>query len=81
MAQNKTIIYSLFILLFISSCSSTNQLSTLKPEPDDATPLTYQSTPSFINLPITVQIKDIENQTNTHLKGLIYEDNDITQDV
>ncbi|KVV14495.1 DUF4403 family protein [Flavobacterium sp. TAB 87] len=80
MAQNKTIIYSLFILLFISSCSSTNQLSTLKPEPDDATPLTYQSTPSFINLPITVQIKDIENQTNTHLKGLIYEDNDITDD-
>lgn len=68
------------ILQLITSCSTTQKLATLKPEPDDATPITYESTPSFINLPITVKIKDIENQTNNYLNGLIYEDNDITDD-
>jgi len=52
----------------------------LKPEPDDASPLVYETTPSFINLPISVKLKDVENQTNTLLNGLIYEDNDITDD-
>jgi hypothetical protein len=52
----------------------------LKPEPDDATPLVYESIPSYINLPISVKLKDIENQTNTQLNGLIYEDNIIDDD-
>ena len=52
----------------------------MKPEPDNADPLVYDNTPSFINLPISVKIKDIENQTNTLLNGLIYEDNNIEDD-
>ena len=52
----------------------------MKPEPDDATPLVYESIPSYINLPISVKLKDIENQTNTQLNGLIYEDNIIDDD-
>jgi hypothetical protein len=43
-------------------------------------PLVYENTPSFITLPITVKLKDIENQTNITLNGLIYEDNDIEDD-
>ena len=50
---------------------------TLKPEPSEASPLVYEHSPSFINIPISVKLKDIENQTNTLLKGLIYEDNTI----
>ncbi|MTH16170.1 DUF4403 family protein [Flavobacterium sp. LC2016-01] len=74
-------IFALFtatILLF--SCSTSQKLETLKPEPDDASPLVYDANPSFINLPITVKLSDIENQTNTLLNGLIYEDNNIEDD-
>lgn len=68
------------VTLFITSCSSSQKLATLKPEPDDASPLLYDNAPSFINLPITIKLKDIENQTNTILNGLIYEDNNIEDD-
>ncbi|MDP3680982.1 MAG: DUF4403 family protein [Flavobacterium sp.] len=67
-------------IVLITSCSTTNKIATLKPEPDDATPLVYENTPSFINLPISVKLKDIENQTNSLLIGLIYEDNNIEDD-
>lgn len=67
-------------ILFISSCATTNKIDALKPEPDDATPLIYENTPSFINMPISVKLKDIENQTNALLSGLIYEDNSIEDD-
>lgn len=69
----------LFILLF-SSCSTSNKIAALKPEPDDASPLLYDNTPSFINLPVSVKVKDIENQTNSLLNGLIYEDKNIEDD-
>jgi len=65
----------------IISCSSTTQkIEALKPEPDDAVPFTYTNTPSFINLPVNIKLKDIENQTNTLLNGLIYQDNTIEDD-
>ena len=69
-----------FSIILITSCSTTNKIATLKPEPDDANPLVYENTPSFINLPISVKLKDIENQTNSLLNGLIYEDNNIEDD-
>lgn len=70
-----------FLMTFlISSCSTSNKIAALKPEPDNADPLVYDNTPSFINLPISVKIKDIENQTNALLNGLIYEDNNIEDD-
>jgi len=64
----------------LSSCGTTTKIAALKPEPDDATPLQYESVISYINLPITVKIKDIENQTNALLNGLIYEDKTIEDD-
>lgn len=70
----------IIILTSLVSCSTSQKLATLKPEPDDASPLVYESNPSFINLPITVKLKDIENQTNAFLNGLIYEDNNIEDD-
>ncbi|MDD5151237.1 MAG: DUF4403 family protein, partial [Flavobacterium sp.] len=70
----------LLIIFSLSSCSTTNKILTLKPEPDNASPLEYETTPSFINLPISVKLKDVENQTNSILNGLIYEDNTIEDD-
>jgi hypothetical protein len=69
------------LLMFLAlSCSTSNKIAALKPEPDDASPLIYDNAPSFINLPISVKLKDVENQTNSILNGLIYEDNDIEDD-
>jgi hypothetical protein len=68
------------IIFFLSSCSTTNKIAALKPKPDDASPLVYETTPSFINLPISVKLKDVENQTNALMNGLIYEDNNIEDD-
>lgn len=67
-------------LVSIMGCSSSQKIATLKPEPDDATPIVYNNVPSFISLPINIKLKDIENQTNTLLNGLIYEDNVIEDD-
>ncbi|MDX6183546.1 DUF4403 family protein [Flavobacterium sp. Fl-77] len=68
------------VFTILTGCSTSQKIATLKPEPDDASPLIYDSNPSFINLPITVKLKDIENQTNTILNGLIYEDKNIEDD-
>ncbi|MEC5164292.1 hypothetical protein RCH18_000008 [Flavobacterium sp. PL11] len=70
----------LTLLFTVISCSTINKIDALKPEPDDATPLIYESNPSFINMPVSVKLKDIENQTNSLLNGLIYEDNNIEDD-
>ncbi|MDO7172255.1 DUF4403 family protein [Mariniflexile sp. AS56] len=70
-----------FIGLIINvSCASKQQLMTLKPEPETTKPLVLEHVPSFINVPVNVKLKDIENQINTLLKGLIYEDKTIEDD-
>lgn len=76
----KNIYCTILLPLFFLSCSTTQKIDTLKPEPDDASPIVYETSPSFINLPITVKLKDIENQTNSILNGLIYEDTTIEDD-
>ncbi len=76
---NKIIAFFITIT-FLTGCSSTQKIAALKPEPDDASPLIYENAPSFITLPITMKLKDIENQTNKFMTGLIYEDNKITDD-
>jgi hypothetical protein len=72
--------FPILIIFLISSCSTSNKIAALKPEPDNASPLVYETSPSFINLPISVKLKDVENQTNALLNGLIYEDNNIEDD-
>ena len=74
-----TLFLSLFVIM-LSGCSSSQKIATLKPEPEDESPLVYENTPSFINLPISIKLKDIENKTNSLLNGLIYEDNNIEDD-
>jgi hypothetical protein len=75
--------YSAVLIAFVSlflGCSSAQKIAALKPEPNDASPLIYDNAPSFINLPIKIKLKDVENQTNKFLTGLIYEDNNINDD-
>ena len=70
----------LLLLVLFSGCSTSQKIATLKLEPDDVSPIIYENTPSFINLPISIKLKDIENKTNSLLNGLIYEDNNIEDD-
>lgn len=52
----------------------------MKPEPDEALPIKYPITSSYISFPVNLSLKDIETQTNKSLNGLIYEDNNLEDD-
>ncbi len=73
-----------FLLLVISilffGCSTTQKIASLKPEPDDASPLIYDNAVSYINMPIQIKLRDVENKINSTLTGLIYEDSNIEDD-
>ncbi|MCO6148104.1 DUF4403 family protein [Flavobacterium sp. NRK1] len=71
------------ILIFsvlLTGCSTTKKIEALKPEPGNDSPLVYQSTTSFINLPVSITIADIEAQVNKLLSGLVYEDKNLQDD-
>ena len=75
------IIFLTIIFIFLmSGCSSASKIQAMKPEPNDADPLVYENLYSYINIPINIKIKDIENKTNTLLTDLIYEDTNIDDD-
>ena len=80
--MSKIIIFSLTIIFvfLMSGCSSASKIQAMKPEPNDAAPLVYENLYSYINIPINIKIKDIENKTNTLLTDLIYEDTNIDDD-
>lgn len=66
--------------LFVTGCTSASKITNFQPEPDDAIPLVYDNSPSFLNLPIKIKLKDIENKTNSVLTDLIYDDSNIEDD-
>jgi hypothetical protein len=80
MKQRLFFVFLAALICLFSACSSTQKIAALKPEADDASPLLYDNATSFINLPIKIKLKDVENQTNKFLTGLIYEDNNINDD-
>ena len=65
-------------LFFI--CSSTQKIEALKPLPTDDSPMVYKTTTSIVSMPLEISLKEIENQTNKSLNGLIYEDNNLEDD-
>jgi hypothetical protein len=62
------------LILLVSSCSSTNKIVALKPEPFQNVSVAYNTTSSFVSMPLEVSLIEIENQLNKSLNGLIYED-------
>ncbi len=76
----KTILLLISLCLILTSCATTSKIEAMKPEPDDALPLVIEEVPSYINLPVTISIKDIEYQVNKFTSGIIYEDNQIADD-
>lgn len=68
------------VMAVLNSCSSAKQIEALKPEPGNTTTVAYETTTSFISLPVTITLNDIESQLNKMLTGLVYEDNNINDD-
>ena len=71
---------SIALTCMLTNCGSTSKIEALKPTPDNAAPLLYDATPSYINMPISIKLQDVENQLNKSLAGLIYDDNTIEDD-
>ncbi len=71
-----------YILLFplLFSCSSSQKIASLKPEPSLNTPIAYKTKTSFVGMPMEITLKEIEIQLNKSLTGLIYEDNTMEDD-
>lgn len=79
--MKKTVLISpVLCILLLSGCATTQKIEVMKPEPDEAAVIKYPVTSSYISFPITLTVKDIENQTNKSLNGLIYEDKDLEDD-
>ncbi|MES2747789.1 MAG: DUF4403 family protein [Bacteroidota bacterium] len=71
--------YSL-LFTFLFGCSSSQKIASLKPEPSLNAPLAYKTTTSFVSMPMEITLKEIENQLNKSLNGLIYEDTNLEDD-
>jgi len=73
--------FTAFILLFsLIGCSSTSKITTLKPEPSTNVAMAYKTTTSFVSMPMEITLKEIENQLNKSLNGLIYKDTILSDD-
>lgn len=75
-----TLLGCFFLILLTASCATGKKIDTIKPEPDLKTPVVYESQISFLKLPVTIELKDIETQINKNLNGLIYNDSVINND-
>ena len=73
-------ILSLLSLSFLFGCSTSNKIAALKPMPSENVPMVYKTTTSFVDMPMEITLKEIENQLNKSLSGLIYEDNNLEDD-
>ena len=80
MSSIKAILFILFLSLVFNSCSTTQKMEALKPLPSDDTPMVYNSKTSFVNMPLQVSLKEIENQLNKTLNGEIYNDSNLEDD-
>ena len=80
MSSIKVTLPIIFISLLFNSCSTTQKFEALKPLPSDDTPMVYNSKTSFVNMPLEITLKEIENQLNKTLNGEIYNDSNIEDD-
>ena len=74
------VLTSTLTVLFTLSCSTSQKIELMKPEPDEAAAINYPVNSSYISFPINLPLKDIENQANKALVDLIYEDKNLDDD-
>lgn len=73
-------VFYIFVSIVFVGCSTTNKIASLKPEPSKNVPMAYKTNTSFVSMPMEISMKEIENQLNKSLTGLIFEDNNMADD-
>lgn len=76
----KKIVSIVGVVLLLNSCSTTKKIEALKPIPTDDAPMVVNSKTSFVNMPLEISLKEIENQLNKTLNGEIYNDSNLEDD-
>lgn len=71
---------SILAILTFFGCSTTSKIATLKPEPSNTNDVVYKNTTSFVNMPMNISLKEIENQLNKSLVDVVYDDNNLEDD-
>ena len=64
------LLFIILVSILVTSCSSSKVINTLKPEADFADPLIYDKELSYLNIPVSIKLKDLAYQTNSILNGL-----------
>jgi hypothetical protein len=68
------------LLLIVSACSGTQPIIAEKPTRTSNVDMAYKTTTSFISMPLEISLREIEQQLNKSLNGLIYEDTNLEDD-
>lgn len=76
--SNCLIVFPLILLL--NSCGASQKIEALKPEPTREDISVYRDKTSFISLPTSIHLEDIERQMNKYVTGLLFEDGIIPKD-
>lgn len=80
MSSIKALFSVLFLSILLNSCSTTSKIEALKPLPTDDAPMVFNTKTSFVNMPLEISLKEIENQLNKTLAGEIYNDSNLEDD-
>jgi len=80
MSSLKSTLSLLLLSLFFYSCSTAKKIEALKPIPSDDTPMVFSTKTSFVNMPLEITLKEIENQLNKTMAGEIYNDSNLEDD-
>jgi hypothetical protein len=68
------------VFQMLISCGTTKKIETLKPSPSNDAPIVFKNKTSFVAMPITISLSEIEHQLNKKLSGLIYNDSLMNDD-
>jgi Domain of unknown function (DUF4403) len=80
MSALKSFFFLLSFSFLMNSCSTTQKIEALKPLPSNDAPMVYKTKTSFVNMPLEISLKEIENQLNKTLVGQIYDDSNLADD-
>ena len=80
MKRNLIVFSNIAMLILLFSCSPTSKIAALKPEPSQNAPMAYKTNASFVSMPMEISLKEIENQLNKTLSGLVYQDDNLEDD-
>ncbi len=77
--MKKILLMGLFGFLGLG-CSTSKKIEALKPEPSHQTPFVFENETSQINIPLEINISDINTLVNSSLNGLIFNDSILEDD-